>query len=50
MARTEEPYCALIGTEGNERLIIAESENWTDPDETAKIGCSKGFVDLAEWR
>lgn len=52
MARSqpeEAPYSALVGAEGNEKLVIAASENWVR-DKSATIVCEEGYVDLEEIR
>jgi len=45
----EEPYCAIIGPENSQKLILAETEDWT-ADESVQIVCESGHVDLTEWQ
>lgn len=44
-----DPYCAIVGPEENQKLVLAESENWA-ADKSAQIVSESGHVDLAEWQ
>jgi hypothetical protein len=44
-----DPYCAIVGPEEDQKLVLAETEDWA-ADKSAQIVCSEGHVDLAEWQ